>query len=242
MRSLLHDVARICMMFLFGVSAWFGTIAGVRLWRPCLEGFESSGCLKAQSGGIWVPPEVLWPEGLSFLLLALALLVLSLLGRMPVLVRLASLSGAAMYLLFAYDALSRLGDHNVVPSSQEDAAYGLAGAFVVLTAPVAMGIAGFCVLRRPPERYPATPGRLLGFIWFAMVAGHVLVEYAVFGSFYYSHDDPPGMGLLRSAMAAACAMVLLGAQVWVRRPRRPRSRSHRGDLPAEAKPLPAQRA
>lgn len=229
------------MTFLFGVSAWFGAIAGVRLWRPCLEGFESSGCLKAQSGGTWLPTEVLWPEGLSCLLLALALLVLSLLGRMPVLVRLASLSGAAVYLLFAYDALRRLGDQNVVPSSHEEAGYGLGVAFLALTAPVWMGIAGLCVLRRPPERHPATSGGVLSFIWFAMVAGYFLTEYAVFSFFYYSHDAPPGMGLLRSSMTAACAMVLLGSQVWVRWPGRARPRSHQGDLPAEAKPLPQQR-
>ena len=59
MRSLLHDLARICMTFLFGVSAWFGAIAGVRLWRPCLEGFDTPACEEAQSDETWVPPEVL---------------------------------------------------------------------------------------------------------------------------------------------------------------------------------------
>ena len=230
MRPLLHDLSRVCMMILFGLSAWLGAVAGVRLWRPCLEGFESSGCLTAQSNNVLVPSEVLGPEGLSCLLIGLALLVLSLLGRMPVLVRVASLSGAAMYLLFAYDALGRLGHRNVIPLSREEAWYDPGVAFVLLTAPLAMGIAGFWVLRPPPGRHPATPGRVLGFIWFAMIAGHFLTEYFVLSAFYLSHDDPPGTGLLRSAITAACAIVVLGAQVWVRWPGRARPRSRQGDL------------
>ena len=48
---MVHALARLCLILLFGVSAWFGALAGGRRWRPCLAGFDSGPCSEAQSDG-----------------------------------------------------------------------------------------------------------------------------------------------------------------------------------------------
>lgn len=204
---------RIGAVVLLGASAWFGFVAGGRRWGPCRGFFESHECLVAQSHETAHLPELGIPEGISWLLLGGALLLLALLGGMPRGWRAAALTVGPVYALVGVDELRSVGQTDVLlgPAPAMSVLDGLI-ALAAFCAPLVMVGVGVVLLVGSGRasgsrwRHPDLP---LALAWLAMVVGWPLTEYFLLSFVYTSHDAPPGTGLLRSAMTVIAAVMVV---------------------------------
>lgn len=214
MMRMLLGLVRVGAVVLLGASAWYGFVAGTRRWGPCLDNSGSVECVEAQSHETAYLPELGIPEGISWLLLGGALLLLALLGRLPWGWRVAALTVGPLYALVGVDELRSVGQTEVPwgPAPEPTLLDGLFG-LAHFSAPLVMVSVGVVLLARSAEASGSRwlhPDLPVGLAWVAMVVGCPVTEYIVLSMFYSSHDSPPGTGLLRSAMVALAA----GLVVW----------------------------
>lgn len=209
----LTGLVRIGAVVLLGTSAWYGFVAGARRWAPCADYFDSAECLVAQAHETESLPELAHPEGTSLLLLGGALLCLALLRRLPRGWLVAALGVGLLYAWVGLDVWRSAGRTEVDPGppyhpSLLDGIFAL-GAFA---APwVMVGVGGFLLVRsiRAPGPGWLHPERPLALAWFAMALGWPITEFSVLSLFYASYDAPPGTGMLRAAMTAVAAVLVV---------------------------------
>lgn len=242
MMRVLLGLVRVGVVGLLGAGAWYGFVAGGRRWGPCTEGFDTPGCVAAQTHETQHLPELGHPEGISLLLLGGAMLLLALLGGMPRGWRMAALTVGPVYALVGLDELRHVG-RVLTPGPAEPSLLDPLFALAVLAAPCVMVAVGALLLARSasvPRPRGLHPERPLALAWFAMVVGWPLTEFFVLSLVYASHDAPPGTGLLRSAMAMAAAALVLWHVVTLRLSRSgPHAASATSPAPSPAETIEA---
>lgn len=235
MRVLL-GLVRVGVVALLGASAWYGFIAGGRRWGPCTDSFDTPACLVAQTHETQHVPELGYPEGVSLLLLGAAMLLLAQLGGMPRGWRVAALTVGPVYALVGIVDLRSVG-RTVVPGPAEPSLLDPLFALAVFAAPGVMVAVGALLLSGSAQaeghswRHPERP---LALAWFVMAAGWPISEFFLLSLVYASHDAPPGTGMLRSAMAAIAAALVLWHLTLLRRRTEPHAASATPPAPSAA--------
>lgn len=213
MRALVQALVRIGVVVLFGASAWYGFVAGLRRWAPCIHGFDTYACVTVQTHEITHLPELGYPEAVSLQLLGGGIMLLALLGAMPLLLRVLALAAGPVSWWFAHDLVASIGQTEVPPPPPggyvTPPLEAVASIGAVVMPAVLVGVAWVLLVGTAEQRGRSPGDRRLGIAWLAMAVGWPLTEFFLLGVFYASHDAPPGTGLLRSTAAVVAAGCVL---------------------------------